>query len=449
MTVAVTASVAFPSEKLAPDWLALAAAHVRIAEATRDKNRLWGRLGGSEAERAAARLMERQLKAWLEAVELEPFSFAAHRPLRWRLKPEQGAVFASAMPTPFDARFSEREVRAAVQQIVREEDWQHARGKWAFVHNADPAKGISAVREGLLYERAKASAAAGFIFSAPYPKGLGAWRAVLPLDKPFALRDERYPDGRRPLLCFSVDATDGERLLATARAGHIIGGQVTHEARTQREGLNVVGYLPGQGRKRVAFFSHLDSFFSGANDNASGIATNVGLAARLAGLPIGMRRADFYFIGQSAHHDAGAGMRAFRAKDPRRFAALDYLILLEHTDAQAGREGTQAGWPANFNQQRRAFLKLADQNGLRQALPALVRESRLMTAALPIVDECIGDLLAVCGEHPSFSLIQAPPYYHTEHDTLDKLSRAGIERAIDFHLRLLEVIGAVAPKVGR
>lgn len=39
---------------------------------------------------------------------------------------------------------------------------------------------------------------------------------------------------------------------------------------------------------------------------------------------------------------------------------------------------------------------------------------------------------------------QAPPYCHTDHDTLDKISRAGLEASVDFHMRLLEVTGALA-----
>jgi hypothetical protein len=54
-------------------------------------------------------------------------------------------------------------------------------------------------------------------------------------------------------------------------------------------------------------------------------------------------------------------------------------------------------------------------------------------------------LLVICGELPSFCLIQAPPYYHTDHDTIDKISRAGMEAAVDFHMRLFEVIKALTP----
>jgi hypothetical protein len=36
------------------------------------------------------------------------------------------------------------------------------------------------------------------------------------------------------------------------------------------------------------------------------------------------------------------------------------------------------------------------------------------------------------------------PCYHTDHDTLDEVSRAGLEASVDIHMRLLEVTGALA-----
>ena len=257
------------------------------------------------------------------------------------------------------------------------------------------------------------------------------------------MRDEVYPDKRRPIPCFVIDAADGA-LLAAARSAPLE-AQVEYEPRTIREALNVVGYLPGLQRSRVVVFNHLDSFFSGANDNASGIATTVGLARRIAMLPVEKRLADFFFVGLAAHHDGGEGMRAFRARQPGRYASLTQAILIEHTDALGGNEAKVAGWPESFNDQRQAYLGSKGWPELKSALGDLAARSRVMTTSPQTSDACIGDLLVICGELPSFCLIQAPPYYHTDHDTIDKIGRAGIEAAVDFHLRLLEVIKALTP----
>ncbi|MEK6299949.1 MAG: M28 family peptidase [Acidobacteriota bacterium] len=425
-----------------PDLLEIAKGHVQLAEATRSRAQLWGRLGGSDAERASARLFAKQLNPYVVGAELESFAFSAYRPARWSLSVQGAGDLASAMPTPFDARFTDGVVRAPVHPISNELDWKGARGRFAFVEATMQASVYrNSVREGNLYKRAVEAGAVGLVFSLPMKPG--RWRAVAPIDKAYAVRDEAYPDKRRPISCFVIDAADGA-LLAAAR-NTTIEARVEYEPRTQREALNVVGVLPGLQRSRVVIFNHLDSFFSGANDNASGIATTVGLARRIAMLSVEKRLADFLFVGLAAHHDGGEGMRAFRARDPRRYASLTHAILIEHTDALGGKEAQAAGWPESFNDQRQAYLGSKGWPEVKSALADLVARSQVMTTAPQTVDACIGDLLVICGEMPSFCLIQGPPYYHTDHDTIDKISRAGIEAAVDFHMRLLEVIKALAP----
>lgn len=429
-----------------PDLLEVAKRHVQLAEATRSHSQLWGRLGGSEAERASARLFAKQLKPYARSVEVEPFTFSAYRPIRWSLRLHGSTELSSAVPTPFDARFPDSAVRAPLHLISTESDWKEVRGRFAFVEATMQASVYrNSVREGNLYKRAVGAGAAGLVFSLPMKPG--RWRAVAPIDKAYAVRDETYPDKRRPMPCFVVDAVDGG-LLASARSAQV-DARIEYEPRTQHEALNVVGYLPGLHRSRVVIFNHLDSFFSGANDNASGIATTIGLARRIAMLPSDKRPADFYFVGLAAHHDGGEGMRAFRARDPKRYASLTQAILVEHTDALGGNEAKAAGWPRTFNDQRQAYLGSKGWPEIKAALSELVKRSRVMTADPQMTDGCIGDLLVICGELPSFCLIQGPPYYHTDHDTIDKISRAGLEAAVDFHLRLLEVIGALAGSAER
>jgi len=427
---------------MSPNLLALAAAHVRLAEADRSRSALWGRLGGSAAERASARLFERQIKPYIRKTELEPFNFSAHRPKVWSLAIQGANALESAMPAPFDARFPDGAVQAPLVSISSDSDWSAVRGKWAFVRatmQGSPAR--NSIRDGNLYKRAADAGAAGFIFSLPMKPG--RWRAVAPIDRAYAIRDEAYPDKRRPALCFCVDAQDGELLERAVSERRSVSASIGYEPVVNREGLNVVGYLPGKGQLGVALFNHLDSFFSGANDNASGLATTIGLAHRLSRLPVEKRLADFFFVALSAHHDGAEGMRAFAERDPNRFASLTQAILIEHTDAQGGREANAAGWPPRLNDLRQAYLGNKGWSEVREALPALVKDSGVMSVSPQAVDACIGDLLAVCDRQKSFSLIQAPPYYHTDHDTIDKISQAGLEAAVDFHMRLLEVTGAL------
>jgi hypothetical protein len=211
----------------------------------------------------------------------------------------------------------------------------------------------------------------------------------------------------------------------------------------QRKGLNAVSRLEGDGNDAVLLACHLDSFFTGANDDASGIAVLVGLYRALQRLPISARKVDFWFVGLSGHHDEGAGMRAFVDASPERMASITTAILLEHLDMHPGIDMQLPAGAAPLNDRRVAYTGPNGWPEIEAALPDLLRDSGLMASKPPIVRECIADLFLVCDRVQPFCLMAAPPYYHTDHDTLDKLTEAGLRRAVDFHLRLLAIAGFI------
>jgi len=160
-------------------------------------------------------------------------------------------------------------------------------------------------------------------------------------------------------------------------------------------------------------------------------------------LPLTARKVDFWFVGLSSHHDEGAGMRAFANASPARMDGISAVILLEHLDMQPGRDGRLPAGSPPLNDRRAAYTGPNGWAEIEDALPWLVAETGLMSTPPPVVRACIADLFVVCDRVRVFSLMAAPPYYHTDHDTLDKLSEEGLQRAVDFHLRLLETAGFI------
>lgn len=451
LRIAAGAGLAWhPSGAASLDWKEVAAAHVRIAEKTRQPNTFWGRVGGSAAERESARLCARQLRPFVKTATTERFQFTAHRTATWVFRSGE-RTFPSAMPAPFDARFPDAEVEGeeVEGELVAAQpgaDWAPHRGKWIFVAGEQGrAVANTIVREKLLYQKAVAAGAIGFVFSVATPAD-DTWQCVVPVDKAYAVKDERYPDGRRPIPCFCVDSRDGLQLLRTAR----LRAHVQYQKALVHLAENAVGILPGSSpgtshsRRGIAIMCHLDSFFSGACDNATGIATMIGIARRLAALPSPARKADFHFLGLAAHHDAGAGMRAFLDRDPARSRSIGQMILIEHTDVLDLPMAKQAGWPLPLNDQRTAYLGPDGWPEVKSALGRLVRASGLMAKDPQTQDACIADLYVNCGKVKSFCLMNAPPIYHTNHDTLEWISAGGIERAVDFHVRVLGEIGAIS-----
>lgn len=429
-----------------PALRAIAAGHVAIAEKTKGETMLWGRIAGSAAERESAGLLLRQLQPFVDNFTFEAIRFEAHRPHQWRLAIDDETVLDTAMPAPFDARFPLHTPSLPIVLVDSDDDWAKAKGKWAFIEatmqNSSP--GRSSIRSNLVYQKAVAAEVAGFIFSLPTPPG--RWRAVVPVDKPYSKKDTFFPNGVRPVPSFCVDAVDGKLLRDAAAAGGSLSCTIAYQAETSLDGLNVLASIEGSGDDWIALAVHLDSFFSGANDDASGMAVLVGLAHRLSVLPKASRPANFILLGLSAHHDVAAGMRSFVERNPARMAKISGVFLLEHLDAVSGSDSDpENGWPANLNNGRAAYLGSQDWPELRAALPGLVRETGLMTVSPRMVNQCIADLFVVCGDVRTFTLIQGPPFYHTDHDTMDKLTEEGLQNAVEFHLKLFEIIGAIEP----
>ncbi len=418
-----------------------AAVHTRIAEKHARGQKIWGRIGGSAAEHESAAALAGQLKPFLSEAGLESFSFEAHRALDWEIRCG-GKLLETAMPAPFEARFPEQvPATVFVTADPDSENWSTVAGKWAFVRSpATTSTAFNIVREKLLYQRAVKHGAAGLLFVIQTPRS-SRWRSVVPVDKPYALKDERYPGGLRPIPCFSVDAIDGDTLAASA--GATISARIRYHESRKYEGRNVVGVLKGSGEHGTGILCHLDSFFTGACDNASGIAAMAGLAQSLSRLPARVRKTDFHFLGLSAHHDEAAGMRDWVSRDPARFARIRHLFLLEHVDALDIEEGRRAGWPMPLNNNRTAYLGAEGWPEVRKLLPALVRQSGVMSVTPEMQNACIADLFVTCGQAKSFCLMNTPPYYHTGHDTLDKISDAGIWNAVEFHRLLLRGLGLI------
>jgi hypothetical protein len=405
-----------------PDVLDLARRHVKIAEANGEQRMLWGRLGGSREERASAALVARQLGPFVDRATLEPLTVPVYRAVSWTLE-LNAAVLPSAVPLPADSRF----VAPDPAPVVPWSERGGARGKWLFVANP-PERNL--VREENLYRQAVEAGAAGLVFA--HSSGDGGWRCVPPLDRAFALRDAAYPELRRPIPCFSAGAADGDRI---ARGG-TLKASIRYDPFFRRNADNAAGYLAGGIPKTVLFSAHLDSYFSGACDNATSLAALVALAARLKEAPKA-KRASFWFLAQAAHHDGGLGMRAFLDADPARAAAISEVLMLEHLDAKGNNDRRAAyygpqGWP----EAEAATPRLCRETSLCLAEPA---PARAMISDLFV----LGERLADPPQWKTFCLIQSPPFYHTDHDTLENISREGVERAVEFHVRLLRETGAL------
>lgn len=93
----------------------------------------------------------------------------------------------------------------------------------------------------------------------------------------------------------------------------------------------VWGTLPGTSDEQVLVVAHRDGWFEGANDNAAGVATMVGLAEYFSKVPKTQRRRTIVFAGTTGHHNSTAESGAWFMSHPEFFEKTALLLNCEHT----------------------------------------------------------------------------------------------------------------------
>jgi Zn-dependent M28 family amino/carboxypeptidase len=96
----------------------------------------------------------------------------------------------------------------------------------------------------------------------------------------------------------------------------------------------VWGTLPGATDETIYIMAHRDGWFDASGDNASGVASMIGLAEHYARIPQAERRRTIIFLGIDGHHNSGEGSGVGRQwmADNREdlFAKTALVINAEH-----------------------------------------------------------------------------------------------------------------------
>jgi hypothetical protein len=203
------------------------------------------------------------------------------------------------------------------------------KGKAVLIHSI-PAPG--SMGHSAAYERAMARAS---------EKGAAAIGVVYGISDNFAIwqglggEGEGGPGQQRPIKTpgFFMGFKDGKVIRDLIGAGQSVKLRMKLSV-DMKEGLtssNVWGTLPGTTDENIIIVAHRDGWFEGANDNASGVATLVGLAEYFASIPKEQRRRTITFLGTSGHHDNAAMSGHWLGEHKEVFAKTALLINAEHT----------------------------------------------------------------------------------------------------------------------
>ncbi len=202
----------------------------------------------------------------------------------------------------------------------------------------------------------------------------------------------------------------------------------------------VWGVIPGMTDEKIVINAHRDGYYEAVDDNATGVATELGLAEYFAKLPKSKRRRTIVIVSNPGHHNTAIGNQWLIAHKDSFFDKAALLINSEHTgQTSADFYGytllpTNAPW--NFDWYAGGGPKLA---------PIVTKDWDLfgISRYVKATASGSGDLGALDHLAPSIDLIQATPFYHSDHDTLDSISLWGIEAVTRSYAKIIDDLNKV------
>jgi Peptidase family M28 len=317
----------------------------QIAEHYRDSGhpQLWGRIIGTSADAEDAQWLLNKFKqiglsnAHIQQFDLQPQWF----PQSWSVTITSGGkteTLESAQPVYSSpgTNGSVLDLQAVWVGLGTPADFvgRDVRGKAVFISSTNPpgfcpqCTSASESPTGPLSLAAKKGAAALFYVYTALPGNV---------------KYESYPTGPNytgtQVPTFALGKEDGQRVAEmTAQASGPLHVKVRMDVKMVRnlKTALVWGTLPGATDETIYVVAHRDGWFDAATDNASGVASMLGLAEYFAKIPKGERRRTMVFVGLDGHHNTGPGCcvgEDWLAAHRQLFTKTALLINDEHVSS--------------------------------------------------------------------------------------------------------------------
>jgi len=250
------------------------------------------------------------------------------------------------------------------------------------------------------------------------------------------------PPARMPIFMLGNQDGTALRQMIEKNESPVIRFRLAVELRTGLKTATVWGVLPGATDENIAVMAHTDSFFEGAMDNASGMATLVALAEHYAKIPKGQRRRTMTFFTTSAHHSPSgqnASIRWIHNNMKQMWAKTALLVNCEHTAQVATFLVGDTLYGSNQVSARRWFVGGSDQ--LKAIVMKNFKDYGMALFSRP-EPRPGGELGQVFTDAPSFHIIDQI-VYHTDMDTLDAVPAAGLEQSAHVFAKIIDDVNKV------
>jgi hypothetical protein len=297
-----------------------------------------------------------------------------------------------------------------------------------------------------------------FIYSIPQPGTLhysarsngaieraedkGAAAIVLIIGIPGNVTNQLWSRGEHVPM-FSLGLQDGEavrQLMEQAPAGQPPKLRIRLETKME-SGLKTASIwaaLPGATDENILVMAHFDSWFYGALDNASGVATMLGLAEYFAKVPQGQRRRAMTFVGFSSHEMPDSGYPWAQWMVEKRQDLLSRTALIVNCEHTAATEVYVYGdmlRKANTVTARRVSV------GHSKALAPIIAQalSAFGVSTYAELDSApLGEIQRFFKFAPGFQTIRDPVFYHSDADTPDMVPAAGLEAITRAYAKIID-----------
>jgi hypothetical protein len=414
-----------------------------ISRRYRDRgHQYWGRIMGTEADAETAQWVHQKFQnAGLVNVRTQALDLPPQwMPQSWEVVVSGGGQSVKLSSVQPESRLpaglsGERELDAVYVGWGHEADFagREVRGRAVFIYSM-PMPGVrntSATRNDAA-GRAIAKGAAAVFNVVELPGNVGGMWSFTPTEV----------RGKVPaFLVGSADGASVRELIERAPADQAPKVRIRLDIKMV-PGLktaNVWGELPGTTDVTVMVVAHRDAFFEGADDNASGMATMIGIAEYFAKVPRERRRRTIQFVGSSGHHGTAAGVQWMADHKDEVFGKMALLINCEHTALTAG-----YGFAGSTRSNSTAAKGLYVTPG---PLAPIVLNA-LRTSGVPIYaglsDRPAGEIGRVYQFAPSMQIIDASLYYHTDAEVADLIPAAGLEAVTRAYSKIIDGVNAMS-----
>lgn len=405
---------------------------VGIADASHDDDHpYWGRITGTDADAHTANWMLSRLKqigvtdVHSEDLDLPP----QWTPESWSVSATAGAKtvkLATATPmvhtqgTPNGATL---DLEAVYVGLGTAADFagRDVKGKAVFIQ-AEPLPGGSETSASAYGAPARAQ-----------DKGAAAIFVVIAVPGNFSTLIE----GTTTVPSFALGFEDGAAVRELIEAGtppRIKLRSVIKMESGQQTSL-IWAVIPGMSDEKIIINAPRDGYYFGANDNATGLATALGLAEYFVKIPRAQRTRTIVIVGSPGHHNTPVGSQWLVAHKDTFFDKTALIINCENVAQTAvdmhGLTLVASNTPATLDWFVHGSVKLGQVANMAWDRFGISRYHDAMEVPT-------GDMSAYADFAPSIQLTQATPFYNSDKDATETVAPSGIGSVARAYAHLID-----------